>query len=495
MTVRTALILVLPAVLSLAVSQSEAEAQTTSLLHVERTHTGSANGTRLTYRSIVDEMPLQNAAGETIATIVSTSYLRTDVAKDKVRPVLFVFNGGPGSASVWLQMGLIAPKRVAFSDDTKPETVPPFALVDNPDTPLDVADIVLIDPPGTGYSTVTTGHEAEVYGVDEDATAVAQFINTWCARNGRLNAPKYLLGESYGTLRAARLARKLAGGPMETGHMTGLTLNGILLYGQSMNFAETTDVTYLAALPTLAATAWYHGLVDKSATTLDKQIADAKAFAKGDYLQTLFLGDTATKDQKDRVAARIAALTGLSSAYVQSHELRVSPSDYAKEALASKGLQIGLYDGRFTLPLAATGSDPVADDPAMGQYVPGFLAAAADYRRDDLGLETDREYHAIEFRSINARWNYGAGPGVPPNINFATDLAVAMRRNPALRVFVGEGAYDLVTTAGMADYTVSHSGLDAARVTVRLYPSGHMPYMGAESRKATAADIRRFISE
>jgi carboxypeptidase C (cathepsin A) len=479
-----------PAAVPVSVSQS-----LRPLMHVETDHQGAFGGKTIRYKAIVDETPVKDAGGNTVATIVSTSYIRSDVPKGSNRPVLFAFNGGPGSASIWLHMGLLGPKRVAFKDDTKPETTAPFQLVDNSESPMDVADIVIIDPPGTGYSQVVAGHEGEVYGTDEDASAVARFIETWLRQHHRQNSPKFLFGESYGTIRAARLAKLLAGGPSETGSMTGISLNGVFLMGQAMDLTPDGDLEYLTTLPTLAATAWYHGAVDKTATTLEKQVADAKAFAAGEYLRVLYLGDGATIAEKASVATELSQLTGLSTDFIARHNLRISARDFASEVLASQNLQIGMYDSRFTLPLQATGNDPVADDPAMGQYVPGYLGAWSDYASEDLGLATTAPYRAIEFRTINGRWNWGEGPGIASTKNFAEDLAVAMRRNPSLKLLVGEGLYDLVTTPGKADYTISHAGINPAQVTYTHYAAGHMSYLGAENRIAVATDLRRFLKE
>ncbi|WKL57028.1 hypothetical protein Q1W73_15385 [Asticcacaulis sp. ZE23SCel15] len=303
-----------------------------------------------------------------------------------------------------------------------------------------------------------------------------------------------MVGKSYGTIRAARLAKLLAGGPSETGSMTGLTLNGVILLGQAMDMSPKGDTAYLTGLPTMAATAWYHGAVDKSATTLAGQISDAQGFAAGDYLRALYLGDRATLSEKAAVAAKLSTLTGLTQDYTLRQDLRVTLNEFASEVLASKNIQIGMYDGRYTLPLRSSGGDPVADDPAMGQYVPGYLAALDQHFTRNLGVKIDAPYKAIEFRTVNARWDWGGGAGVPPSKNYATDLAVAMRRNPSLKLMVGTGVYDLVTTLGAAEYTLAHSGIDLKAVTFKTYESGHMPYMGPDSRKALSADLRTFIT-
>jgi len=178
---------------------------------------------------------------------------------------------------------------------------------------------------------------------------------------------------------------------------------------------------------------------------------------------------------------------------VLENRLRVSTSTFASELLANQGQQVGAYDSRFVLPLAASGGDPVADDPAMAQYVPAFVAAVNMHLRDELGVTLEETYLPIEFHKVNGQWDYGNGPGVPSRSDHAEDLAVAMRRNPKLQLFIGTGYYDLVTTVGSAEYTAAHAGFPAERVILRNYASGHMPYLGDESRRQLAADLRRFI--
>lgn len=464
----------------------------------ETAHSGTFGGVKIAYKTIVSETLLADTSGKPGASVISTSYLRTDLPEGSVRPVLFVFNGGPGSSSVWLHMGLVGPRRIAFGDDVKPETAPPFRLADNPDSPLDVADIVLFDPPGTGFSRLLPEAKAEqFYGTDQDARATCDFIMSWVRENRRWNSPKYLMGESYGTIRAAVVAKRLAGGPTASGSMDGVTLNGVILLGQAMDISSGgqpgDDRRYLGSLSSQAATAWYHGKVDRSKRTLETQVADARAFAAGDYLRALYSGAALPDPDRRQIAKRLAALTGLSERVVLANDLRISNLDFSHELLAEEGRQVGLYDSRFTLPLHAGAGDPVADDPAMGQYVPGFIAAFEQYMRGDLGVAIEEPYRYIEFRAINARWDYGSGPGVLPNRNYATDLGTAMRRNPQLRLFVGCGWYDLVTPPGQAEYVVAHSDIPLARTSFHYYASGHMPYLGADSRRQAVRDLRAFI--
>jgi carboxypeptidase C (cathepsin A) len=461
----------------------------------ESVHEGMFGGHKVRYKAVVAEYFIKDAAGKRTASLIATSYLRTDVPKGAARPVVFVFNGGPGSASLWLHLGLVGPRRVDFPDAVSPPTTPPFHLVDNEESPLDVADIVLFDPPGTGFSRILPdGKPEEFYGVAQDAQTTVDFIEQWVRENDRWNAPKYLLSESYGTIRAAVVARLLAGGPMSTGNMDGVTLNGVILLGQALDFSSTSgDLRYLNELPSLAATACYYHKVNSGCTAED-QVEAARKFSSDVYLRALYAGSALPASERDTVADRLASLIGLPSAYIRQHDLRVSASDFAHALLADRHEEIGTYDGRYVLPAANSGKDPVADDPAMGQYVPGFVAAFNLYVRNELGVSIDDNYEAIAFRTINARWDWGQGPGVQtPPVNYATDLAVAMRRNPRLRLMVGTGYYDLQTTLGTAEYTVAHSGIPSEATEMHLYPSGHMAYLGDDSRKMLARDLRAFL--
>lgn len=451
-------------------------------------------GKRVRYRAAVEEFFLGDEAGHRTASIFVTSYRRTDLPKDAARPLIFAFNGGPGAASLWLNMGLLSPRRVDLGEADKPQTNPPFRLVDNDDTPLDVADIVMIDPAGTGFSRLLRdGKPEQFYGLQADARATVAIIQQWVRANAAWNAPKFLLSESYGTIRAALVAKLLAGGPTMTGAMEGMTLNGVIMIGQGMALGASGDQAVLTSLPTLAATACFHGK-GPGGCTPQGQAEKARRFIEERYLRALWLGSDLPPTERDAIASSLATLTGLPKSTVLDHDLRISAGDFSRELLKSQGLQIGSYDARYTLPLAASGGDPVADDPAMGQYVPAFVAAYKGYAHDELKVTLDIPYEPIAFGAINARWDYGYGPGVFAPINVAPDMATAMRRNPAMRLMIAEGYYDLVTTLGAADYILSHSGIPRDRTAMHYYPSGHMTYLGARTRAMTANDIRAFIS-
>ncbi len=478
-----------------APAQAQESEDGASAHRYESEHEGRFGGTDLTYRAIVAEHFIRDEKGRKTAGIFTTSYIRIDAGKRENRPVLFVFNGGPGSASLWLHMGFVGPKRVAFDNVVEPETTPPFEIVHNPDSPLDIADIVLIDPPGTGFSRILAdGSEEDFYGVDQDARTTADVIRSWIERHGRWNSPRYILSESYGTVRAAALTKLLAGGPTETGGMDAITFNGAILLGQAMNHSNAGDLAYAMALPSLSATACYHGKLSRDCSSAE-QVTQAQDFAAQSYVEALFKGARLSDEQRDQIATRLSDLTGLSQPYILAQDLRVTPAEFAQELLAEEGRELGRYDSRYTLPLDASGGDPVSDDPAMGQYVPAFVAAQNTFLRKELGMSIDREYEPIAFREVNARWDYGHGPGVPASRNFAEDLAVAMRRNPNFRLMVGTGYYDLVTTLGEAEYVVTHSKIPLKATTVHHYASGHMPYLGDEARRSLARDVRQFIGE
>ncbi|MBP2329241.1 carboxypeptidase C (cathepsin A) [Kibdelosporangium banguiense] len=450
---------------------------------------GVFGGVAVEYEARVDELIVPDSTGKPGARYVCTSYFMPGKPE---RPVIFAFNGGPGSSSVWLHLGL-GPRRVADADLLTPRTAPPFGLVDNPDCVLDSADLVFIDPPGTGFSRVLSEEqESDFYSVTADAIATIRFIKQWARKNKRENAPKFLLGESYGAVRAATVAGMSIGGPTTTGSLESLALNGAILIGPALSLSDSAgDLGYATVLPSLAATAWYHDRVPTRTSGVDEHIQAAAAFAAEDYLVALFAGQQLDSERRDAVAKRLHELIGLAPETIVAHNLRFTAAEFARLLLGEQ--QAGLYDSRYRLPLAGAG-DPVGDDPAMGQYVPSFAGVIESYLRDELGCEVDDDYRVIEFAKVYGRWDYGGEPGAPPR-NYTSDLATAMRRSPDFRLMLGVGVYDLVTTVGALRYTVSRVALDPARVHVRAYESGHMPYLGRGSREQLVADLRDFVRE
>lgn len=450
-------------------------------------HSGVFGGRRVKYLATIDEMALLDDNKRPAGKLVSISYVAENADHD--RPVVFVFNGGPGSSSIWLHMGLVGPRRVAFANDVQPETTAPFALTDNPDSILDVADVVLFDPPGTGFSRANGTAGKRYFSLKGDAELTVAFIQDWLRKNKRWNAPKFLLGESYGSIRAAAVAKALGG--TEAGPLEAVTLNGVILLGQALDFmngGSGDDRAALTGLSAMAATAAYHG---RTHFAVQDGYAAATQFVRDEYAEALFEGDRLTPGRRSMVASRLSELTGLGVDYVLAHQLRVTPQMFMGELLRDKGKQIGLYDGRYVLPLSPNGGDSVSDDPAMAQYVPGYVAAMNDYLSSELKAPNTERYVPIDF-NINGQWDWGQGSGVGPSGNYADALAIAMRRNPRLRLFVAAGYYDLATPPGAAEYVLAHSGIAPAGTSLHYYESGHMPYMGS-SRPLLARDLRAFI--
>lgn len=462
-------------------------------------------GRAVAYTATAGDTYITNAYGEPIASFFSFAYVRNG-AVDAHRPVMFIFNGGPGSSSIWLHIGAFGPKRVVPDRDVNVRNTPPFELRDNPDSILDVTDLVFIDPVGTGFShAVGNARDADFASVDADADSVARFIEAWLTENGRWNSPKYVLGESYGTIRAAVLSRALLGGPFYTTFMRGITLDGIVLVGSTLDggvkgqppvgtrAAIDPDGAAGVNLAGQAVTAWYHGRVDRAGRTAAQIYEEARNFGTTEYADALrrLRGGTLPLDEQQRIAARLAAFTGLSADTWARAGLRLSVGDFGRQLLGDRGLEVGAYDSRYTLPLAGSIGDPVADDPAMTQYVPGFIATFQEFLRNDLRVTMTEPYSAIAF-GYAFRFDYTHG-SVPDGQTFAADLATSMRRTPRLRVLVCSGYYDFVTPPAGAEHAIKSAKLPADRVTFRNYESGHMLYLGGTADEF-AADVRAFVA-
>jgi len=451
-------------------------------------------GAEVAYRVVAEDTVLCGADEKPAASIFSFSYLRSGMPQGAPRPVMFVYNGGPGSASMWLHLGLFAPRRLKLDDPLNPPTTPPYSLEDNPHSPLDVCDVVLVDPVETGYGRLLNpGAADQFFGIDADANAVAVFIESWLTRHQRWDSRIYLAGESYGAVRNCMLANALMAGPTSAlGRLVGISVSGILMLGATVTTGGEVYVIQggvepsVLQLPSLAATHWYHHRDGKPA--LEDFVEEAWRFSHEHYLQALFLGSRMPQDGREEVMRRLAYFTGLEEGYLREHDLRIGKGDFASLLLRDEGCQVGIYDGRYKLKNAAHTaiSDPVADDPAMGLYTPAFTGAMNGPLKQELNITLDREYKAINF-AVNEKWK---------NESMRTplqSLMAAMRRNPDLRVLFATGCFDLATDLGGVRYTVSHMGMPAERVIVREYPSGHMPYLGEESVTRLAADIRAFI--
>jgi carboxypeptidase C (cathepsin A) len=462
----------------------------------ETSHSGTFNGEDLSYRAIVADIQLERADGTPYVSLFTTSYLKETVDDLSGRPVTFVFNGGPGSSSVWLHLGLMGPRRVSVPGDAGHAGSPPYSLVDNPLSPLDATDLVFIDPAGTGFSRLVGDGKAEdVYGLREDARSVAALIREWIRDHGRWNSPIFIAGESYGTTRAAALLPELMRGSEPLG------INGVILVSQALDYQGSSPyvadnlTSFVTYLPTMAATAWYHGKVDRAGRTLEGFLGEVRDFAVNQYLPELFMGSQDDEGTSADVARRYAEYIGLDLAYVQRSRLRVSGGRYVKELLRDEGLAVGRLDGRYT----ADEIDDVAERPSFDAASAAISAAYSSllhgYLRDELGVTLDRPYH-VSGPDVGSNWVWDrslSSGGEPRYVNTAPDLAWALSYNPELQVMVASGYYDYATPFFDAEYTFARHGIDMDRVTMTYYEAGHMMYVHDPSLRSVAADIQAFI--
>ncbi len=411
-----------------------------------------------------------------------------DGADPATRPVTFAFNGGPGSSSVWMHLGLLGPRRVLAGDVDDP-VPPPYALLDNAETLLAQTDLVFLDPMSTGYTrAVHGGKPADYHGFTGDRDSMAELIRLWTTRNNRWISPKFLAGESYGTLRAAALASRLA-------DRHGMALNGLVLISSVLDmgtifFTAGNDAPYLHYLPTYAAIAHYHGLLGDR--PLEDAVARAQELADHDYAWALARGKRLSPEERQDIATRVAEATGLSVQYVLRADLRVEHQHFFSEVLRSRGLVTGRLDARFTGPsgdlLAATSGA----EPSYSVIQRAYTAAANHYVRAELGYESDLPYEILTHRVHP--WSYKEFEN--RSVTVLDELAGALRENPFLKVHVAFGYYDGATPFAASEYQLAHLQIPEqlqANISRRYYPAGHMMYVHEPSRLRQSADLAAFL--
>lgn len=459
-------------------------------------HSIKIAGQTIPYRATAGSILLKNDKEEDQALIYYTAYARSDVKDLSQRPLAFLYNGGPGSASIWLHMGAFGPKRVvtANAEITPPA---PYQLEDNPDCLLDRADLVFIDPVGTGFSkAVGKAQDKDFWGVDEDAHSLAKFVQSYVTRNNRWNSPKYLIGESYGTFRNAVLGNLLQSN-------NGMYLNGIVMISSvfdlgTLTFPLGNDLPYVLYLPSYAATAWYHKVLKNPPDNLEAFIDDARKFAKAEYADALLKGDTLTDAEKTAIATKLAHFTGLSEEYILRSKLRVKLGAFMQELQLSRGLTTGRLDARFSGPtydlIAATANY----DPQSAAITGAFVAAFNMYLREELKFGHDRDYHVFaRFEDNHWDWKHETGGGFfPGSPNVMRDLANAFIVNPKLQVQLEDGYYDLATPFFEAEYATDHLGLPEnlqKNIQHKYYAAGHMMYLRPEDLAKLKSNIAAFI--
>lgn len=451
-------------------------------------HTVGGGAGAISYTATAGRMPLTDDNGKVKAFIFHVAYERTGV-EASTRPVTFVFNGGPGSSSVWLHLGALGPRRVTFGEDGG-APAPPGGLEDNASTWLDFTDLVFIDPVTTGYSRAAEGEDPhQFHGLRGDAQAVGEFIRLYITEHKRWLSPKFLAGESYGTTRAAALA------PLLQGEL-GIYLNGIVLVSpvlefQTLEFDNGNDRPYPLFLPSYTATAWYHHRLGGG--DLGEALRASEEFAAGEYSAALAKGDRLPAAETARVAARLAELTGLSEAFVLRCNLRVNQGRFCKELLRDQARTVGRYDSRYKgIDRDEAGASP-DEDPSYTVVLGPFTAGLNAYLRGELNYESKLKYEILTGKVHP--WDLGADNRYA---EVADGLRRAMNDNPRLRVMVCNGYYDLATPYFASDETFAHLNLEAAdraRVRVERYHAGHMMYLRREDREKLHGDAAGFFGE
>ncbi|QSX32274.1 serine carboxypeptidase [Shewanella avicenniae] len=454
-------------------------------------HKGKFHGETISYSATVSNMHLYNAKGDVIGDAVTTAYVADT---NQNRPVTFVFNGGPGSASIWLHMGLFGPKIVSVPSDAKDAGNAPFQLLDNPLSPLDKTDLVFIDPIGTGFSKLAgKGSAADVWGMAEDAKTVSQIVKTWIAKNNRWNSAKYIAGESYGTTRAAAMQ------PFLDDSSNPVRMNGLILISQALDYEGSTPapdnmISFVTYLPTMAATAWYHHKIDQNSIGLEALVADAKAFAVDTYLPALFKGSQLPKAEFNAVADKLAYFTGLPVEMVKRANLRIQGSRHLKFLLADEGLSVGRLDSRYTNDELDDFDVKTRYDAASVAVSSAYNAALNHYFASDLQVKWSRNY-VVSSREVSDNWVYDRRIGKEPMyVNSARALSEEMRKNPSMKIMLASGYFDYSTPFFDGEYTFGRYGIDLSRVTRSYYQAGHMMYLHQPDLKQLADDIHQFYS-
>ena len=452
-------------------------------------HRALIGGKEIAYTATAGELPVLNDAGETEAEIFYIAYNAENPDPKKGRPLLFIFNGGPGAASIWLHLGAIGPKRVQMLPDGN-MPAPPFRLIDNAYSWLDQADLVFVDPVGTGYSRAARPELAKNFtSVSGDIDSLGRFIRLYLTHSGRWGSPLFLVGESYGTFRSAGLSEFLIG--------HGIALNGMIFISSILNLQTTSfdsgnDLPYQLFLPSYTATAWYHKkLAPDLQADLDRTLSAAEEWAATEYLAALNKGDGLGAAERRRVVEKLARFTGLGTAFVDSRNLRIDSRGFVRELLRDQGKMVGVMDSRFSAPAL----EPAASsgfDPTITTIRPPFTATFNRYVREELGYRSDLEYFTLGGGI--GHWDWETKNGYADT---GDNLRNTLAMNPYMKLLIASGCFDLATPHFATEYTVSHLGLTPAlrkNITMRRYRSGHMIFLESKALAQLKLDVAEFIT-
>jgi len=463
----------------------------------------TVHGEKISYKANTGTLVLKDDKGQPTVSMFYVYYAKDGGSSN--RPVTFFFNGGPGSSTVWLHMGAFGPQRVKTLDDSHTPGAP-YVLANNDDSLMDVTDEVFIDAPGTGFSRVIDkdlggkGDPKDFYGVDQDGKAFASFIQQFLGKFGRWNSPKYIFGESYGTIRGPVLTLDLQNASVD--------INGLIMLsaipnteispdGDGLNPAI--DIPYALVLPTQAAVAWYHNRVPNRPAKLEDFLPQVEKFAMGEYLTALNAGATLDPAEKKKVADQLSAYTGLSADYWMKANLRVTGGQFEHELMRDSDQLAGRLDGRF----AGYALDPLGEqaeyDPQSSAISSAYVSLFNEYVRKTLNYGGDQDYIPLSFE-VNGKWDFKHqnpfGQAFPGATNVLPDLAIAMGQNPTMKVMLAGGYYDLATAFYAAQFQMQHLPMDEklqSNISYGFYPSGHMVYANEASAKKLHDDVAKFI--
>lgn len=460
---------------------------------VDTQHSVRINGLDVRYTATPGQFVLRRLNGEARGNMFFVAYTRDGINDMRSRPVTFCYNGGPGSATIWLHMGVLGPKRVQMAEEGF-QPAPPYRLLDNEHTLLDVTDIVAIDAMSAGFSRAVDGEDPkQFHGVQPDIEAFAEFIRLYVTKFNRWTSPKYLLGESYGTVRSAGLAQELQSS-------FGIELNGIVLVSSVIDFSTLSEapgnsIHYAGFLPTYTVTALYHKKLPADVQgSLEEIMDEAREFAFGEYLLALTKGNRLTPREIEDVAKKVARLTGLSPEYIIQANLRISPQRFRKELLRDRRLMTGRLDSRFTGIDADAAGEEQEFDPSNTALTGPYMALFNDYIRNELKWESELQYRT----SGPVRpWDYGTQYRAR-YLNLVDSLRSTMARNPFLEVLVANGIYDMATPFAATEWTFDHLGFEPMyreRVRMTYYEAGHMMYIRPSMLKKFKQDVAEFIQD
>ena len=455
------------------------------------------NGVTIPLTTRAGTMVVRDENNEPVALMGFTSYFK-DGANTK-RPIMFAYNGGPGSSSFWLHMGVLGPKRIVIND---PGFTPasPYQLVNNEYSLLDLADLVMIDPVGTGLS-VPTGKATfqDFWGVDQDAKSIAMFMRQFLTEYGRMNSPKFLLGESYGTFRNAVVMNRLLN--------QGIALNGVIMVSavfdlRTLLFPPNDDLPYLVHFPTYAATAWYHKKIASRPDNLESFLAEVRQFTENEYAPALYKGDRLTSDEKNKLASRLERYAGVSTAFWLKADLRIEASEFYAELLREEGNVVGRLDSRFKGPAQDMIAQTADYDPQSLAISPAYITGFLDYFHNDLKVNKKLQYALTAGTRKGFKWDWSHEGnlrwGTSAAIHSGIDMAEALSHDPNMKVLILNGYYDVATVFYGVEHTIDHLGLPKRlkdNIIMKYYEAGHMMYTHQPSLEKFRKDVAQFIQD